>query len=177
MSETVQSIGAPVSTPYVQANSYDSAYPVENAYAIPEYEEVPESKGSSGTGKVLATVAFLALLGLGGWGCHRLGASSYKKELTELKNSEAVKNYEGLKATFDGMSEAVEKIEKDADKVIDSTFGGWQYGKDFARDVKEKITTPFKDAKSKIEKAAKEAEDEAGEAAEEAADAVANAIA
>ena len=112
----VQNVGA---ADYAQYQP--SQYPAENyteEYSMqPEvYDENAEQMKAASKSRLGATILSLAVVGgLALWGGHAWGKKSAK---------EAIQNYEKAQS-------ALKELNKDADKVIDTNFGGFQVGKDY----------------------------------------------
>ncbi|MBR1775671.1 hypothetical protein IJ750_01185 [bacterium] len=163
----VQNVGAvDYANPYQQ---YEVAEPSQVPAAIdgtmpelydPEVEQKKQAAGSMTGLKVLGGIAAAGLLL---WGGHKWGKNSAKdamKELEELKNSEAVRNY-------DKMKEAVNDVIKTAEETQEFKWlkpKTWKNA-DFVKTVKEKLS-PFKDDAEKVAEDAEKKVEEAAESAE-----------
>lgn len=153
----VQNVGA---ADYAQYQP--SQYPAENYaedYSMqPEvYDEHAEQMKVASKSRMGATLLSTAVIaGLALWGGHAWGKKSAK---------DAVQKYENIKT-------AMEDLNKDADKVIDTNFGGFQYGKDLAKKVKNLFNKLFPNAEEGAEKAADEVKEAAEELKEKATDAM-----
>ena len=162
----VQNVGAVDYAQYQPSQYQNDAY-VEDYNTQPEvYDENTAEMQAANKSRLGATILTAAIVGgLGLLGGHMWGASGKKaavtakeaaeKSLEELKNSEAVKNYDKLK-------DAAEKVEKEVSEH--KPFSWWGI-KNF---VKEKFAFLRDDAK-KVADEAKEAADEAADAAGNAA--------
>ena len=138
----VQSIGYAMPP---QQNQYMTADNINSAPMI--YEPEIEEKSGSSFGWGTLTVTALAAAAIGGFIGHKVGAGkegldAVKKELEELKNSEAVKNYDKLK-------EATEKLEETVEKKSWWNFHGVK------KAIKEAFA-PFKKDAAKVENEAKD---------------------
>ena len=166
----VQNVGA---VDYAQYQP--SQYPAENYaedYSMqPEvYDESAAQMRTASKSRLGATLLSGAVIaGLALWGGHAWGKKSAAKEIDKAKD--AVAKYEE-------MQKKAEELQKDADNVIDSTFGGFQYGKDFAQKFKNAFKDFFKKAedvkdetKEGTKKALEDAKDAATELEEKATDA------
>ena len=143
----------------------EAQMPVDLSGQIPaDYStEVEGQNKSSGSMTGLAVLGGLALAGLCLWGGRKMGKNAAKdieKELNELKNSEAVQNYDKMK---EAVNEIIEKAETTENfKLLKPKT--WKNA-NFVKFIKEKLS-PFK---KEAEKAADETKNAADDAAENAA--------
>jgi len=154
----VQSVGA---ADYAQYQP--SQYPAENyteEYSMqPEvYDENAEQMKAASKSRLGATALALTVVGgLALWGGHAWGKKSA---------GNAADKYSEF------LDKQAKELEKQADEVIDTTFGGFNYGKDFARKVKnalKKLRESVEGTKDEVNDGAKKAAEDAKEAAENAA--------
>lgn len=145
----VQNVGAVDYAQYQPSEYQNDAY-VEDYNTQPDvYDEHVAEMQAANKSRLGATALGLAIVaGLALWGGHAWGKHSAGKAVDV---ADKYKEFQKKAADLD----------KEADKIIDSSFGGWQYGKDFAKKVKE----AFKELLAKPE----EAKDAAKEGAENAA--------
>ena len=165
----------------IGAVDYAQQYPqqyIPEAQTTGDYEAYPaydgvERQSSSGIGLLTAS---LISLGVGtaafffgkarGAKAGKNAAELAKAQLEELKNSEAVKNYEGLKKAAEDI---VAETNKDRSKADPRRWIGWLTKQHWfgrtkssveSKTIKEKFK-PFVDVETKSETAVKEAKDTA----------------
>lgn len=143
--------------------------PVDLSGQIPaDYStEVEGQNKSSGSMTGLAVLGGLALAGLCLWGGRKMGKNAAKdieKELNELKNSEAVQNYDKMKEAVNEIIERAETTENF--KLLKPKT--WKNAK-FVKFIKEKLS-PFKNEAEKTADETKNAAEEVKNAADDAAE-------
>ncbi|MBR6127664.1 hypothetical protein IKQ21_08275, partial [bacterium] len=122
----VQNVGAADYAMPVQQNQY-ATEPIADENVPMVYDpEIEAKKKSASAGVGLTLLGLMIAAGLGIWGGKALGSRG---------KAEAEKSVEQMK-------EVMKDINKGADKVVDNTFGGFRFGQEYARSVKEK-TKPF----------------------------------
>ena len=170
----VQNIGAvDYAMPYANQNiNVEEPQITEDIEPVMYNPEVDEQKSSSSSLLPIALTS-LTLGALCLWGGHKWGKSAAEdalKELENLKNSEAVKNYENLKKATD---EIAELADNNAVKFEWTKPSTWFKNNALAKKIQE-LLAPFKKEEAKVaetaEKAAKEGAEKAGETAADAAD-------
>jgi hypothetical protein len=166
----VQNVGAVDYAQYQPSQYQNDAY-VEDYNTQPEvYDEnmaEVQAANKSRLGATILTAAIIGGLGLIGghmWGAHGKKAAETAKEtaekaLEEIKNSDAVKNYDKLK-------DAAEKVEKE---VTDHNPFSWWGIKKYVKDAFAFLKQDSKKVAEEAEEGAKKAADDAAEAAEGAA--------
>lgn len=159
MSE-VQNIGA-VDYAQYQPSQISQEADVENYNTQPEiYDENYAQIQAANKSRVGATLMSALVLGglavLGGYSFGKHSAKNAKKALEELKNSEAVQNY-------DKVVEALDKVQKVTEKCTGTMFGEYRCGEG----VKEMIDKIIERAKN-FKKPAKTVEKSADEIADSA---------
>ena len=159
----VQNVGA-VDYAQYQPSQYQESY-VEDYNAQPEIydDNVAQMQAASKSRLGATLVSGLVVAGLAGTCGYVFGKRGSKKELEQLQNA------------ADKYKEVAQELQKEADKVLDNNFGGYRFGKDFDKTVKEKLENlknifdgKAEDVKEGAEKTAEEAKDKAKEAADEA---------
>ena len=137
----VQNVGA-VDYAQYQPSQYPQEDYVTDYNMQPEvYDENAEQVRNAAKSRLGATLLTSAIVaGLALWGGHAWGKKSANAEIDKAK--EAISKYEE-------MQKKATELEKDADNVIDSTLGGFQYGKNFAK----KFKNAFKDFFEKADEA------------------------
>ena len=169
----VQNVGAADYAQYQPSQYQGEAY-VEDYNTQPEvYDEQMaeiQAANKSRKGAMILTGTIVAGLGLlGGYFIGKHGKASksdmdaIKKELDELKNSDAIKNYDKLK-------QAADEVEKE---VAGRDFWNWWGIKDF---VKNKFAFLKEDTKKAADEAKEAAEDAANNAKEKAEEAAESAV-
>lgn len=130
----VQNIGAVDYNQYQPAQNQNDIY-MEDYSAQPEvYDERMAEMQAANKSRLGATALGLLIVGgLALWGGHAWGKHSAGKAVDVADKYKEFQN----KAA---------ELEKEADKVIDSNFGGLQYGKDFAKKVKATLKEFFSKA-------------------------------
>ena len=157
----VQNVGAADYAQYQPSQYPNEAY-VEDYNAQPEvYDEHAEQMKAASKSKLGATlltsvvVGSIALFGGYKWGGKSAATErdAALKALNELKNSEAVQNYDKLK-------EAAEKVEKEVTEHNPLSWWG----------IKNKVKEAFSFLKKDAKEAVEETKDEVKEGAEKAVD-------
>jgi len=156
----VQNVGAVDYAQYQPSQYTEETYP-ENYTTQPEvYDEnmaeiQAANKNRMGATLLSGTIA----VGIGLLGGYLIGKhgkkdlDGVKKELDELKNSEAMKNYEKLK-------EAAEKVQKEIEEH--NGFSWWG--------IKDKVKAIFAEFNNSVKKVGDEVKDEAKDATKKAAE-------
>jgi len=171
----VQNVGAVDYAQYQPSQYVDNNYAEEYNTQPEVYDEHAEQMRSASKSRLGETILGLAIVGgLALWGGHALGKKAAKGEIE--KAQEVIKSYEKTQ-------EALKELDKDANKVIDNDFGGYRFGKDFAKKFKEAFNKLFpkaeeganntkkaKEAAEEVKDKAKETGDKAKEAGDKAAD-------
>ena len=164
----VQNVGAVDYAQYQPSQYVDNNYAEEYNTQPEVYDEHAEQMRSASKSRLGETILGLAIVGgLALWGGHAWGKKAAAADIEKAK--EAVANYEKAK-------KALEELNQEADKVIDTKLGGFQFGKDFAKKFKEAFNKLFPKAEEganntkKAKEAAEEVKDKAKDKAKEAGD-------
>ncbi len=181
----VQNVGAVDYAQYQPSQYVDNNYAEEYNTQPEVYDEHAEQMRSASKSRLGETILGLAIVGgLALWGGHAWGKKAAKGEIE--KAQEVIKSYEKAQEvikSYEKTQEALKELDKDANKVIDNDFGGYRFGKDFAKKFKEAFNKLFpkaeeganntkkaKEAAEEVKDKAKETGDKAKEAGDKAAD-------
>lgn len=157
----VQNVGAADYAQYQPSQYEYENYADYNTQPQVYDENAAEIKQASKSRLGATILTAIVIGGAAFWGGHVMGKKTAKKELAELQN--AADKYK------DFIDKQAKDLEKDADKVIDTQLGGYQFGKDFAKKVKEELKK-LRDALAGPKDETKEGADKAADKAKEAAD-------
>lgn len=164
----VQNVGA---ADYAQYQP--SQYADDNTYADyntqPEiYDESYAQMQAANKSRLGATLLSAAVVGgLAYLGGHYMGKRGAKEEIK--KATEAIEKYKEMEKKAAEMEKKAAELEKDAENVINKRFGGFKFGKDFAKKIKEFFNKSFKKAEDKKD-TVKETTEKTAEDAKKAAE-------
>ena len=148
----VQNVGAADYAQYQPSQyQYDEYAEDYNTQPAIYDEENAEIKAASKNHKGATALGVIIAAGLGLVAGRVWGKKAAGKELDQLKD--AASKYKEF------AEKNAKELEDEADKIINEKFGGFQYGKDFAKKVKEelgKLKKAFEETKESGEKVAED---------------------